>query len=50
MTDRERIKVLEKRVDFLEVSLEKTLRQLDRLTDVLIKASKQYEIHERKDE
>lgn len=49
MTDKERIKALEKRVDFLEVSLQETLRQLDRLTDVLIKASKQHKIRGRED-
>lgn len=37
MTDKERIEMLERRVDFLEASLQKTLRQLNRFADVLIK-------------
>ena len=43
MTDRERIEVLERRVDFLEESLKETLKQANRIADLLIKETKKYE-------
>lgn len=43
MTDRERIEMLERRVDFLEESLKETLKQADRIADLLIKGTKKYE-------
>ena len=43
MTDRERIEVLERRVDFLEESLKETLKQANRIADLLIKGTKKHE-------
>ena len=43
MTDRERVEVLERRVDFLEESLKETLKQANRIADLLIKETKKYE-------
>lgn len=43
MTDRERIEVLERRVDFLEESLKETLKQANRMADLLIEGTKKHE-------
>lgn len=43
MTDRERIEMLERRVDFLEESLKETLKQANRIADLLIKGTEKYE-------
>ena len=43
MTDRERIEVLERRVDFLEESLKETLKQAHRIADLLIEGTKKHE-------
>ena len=43
MTDRERIEMLERRVDFLEESLKETLNQANRIADLLIKGMKKDE-------